>query len=448
MKKYLTQLDFSIKLKKAGEFEEIDIKVKNGNFESPENIKKKSVTEYLKKLKKQGWFLHIDTVDKYEDFLNVDIKKNYGFAHEIQRVFDKNWTFQKNSNTIDITEFLGIMNVNFPEHYIYFNILFRLNKKFKSLDDFFKKFICKQIEASKYDFSELHMVEEKGKEEITKRHLKIWIGYYKITNENDLRTELLIKLTNWVLEDEGLAVIMSDKKGAGYGLFTNRKIPARSYICEYGGKLVSDIIDIDTPETSRYILTNYNSSNITFSEWNFDSELFFRINQVGRYINGVKKEEKEEKNCQYEVYEEFNLPCAKIYSTKDIQPFSEIYAYYGPNYTIEEEEEEPKKKEQEQNLPLDIDIDTKLKRALKNTLDLQQYSFLQSKFDELYEIFKRVYLDPKTSNKGGIVDIDSLATDTRFNTLNTLGKKQPFFVTFWKNVLKTARIPNNKTRIK
>lgn len=382
-----------------------------------ENVSRTFLIKQFDKLKKEGYFLVIDDLEKYKDFLNVDIKRHYGIAYEIQKYCNKKWTFQKNSLTINYSEFLGIMKINFPEVYEHFEILFRYFKYagYKSLKRYYKSFICEQIELSKFDFSDLHKTDKRGTENITKEHLKIWIGYYTITDSQDLNTELLIKLTNWVMKDEGLAVLLSDLPNAGLGLFTSKKILPRQIVCDYGGKLTSHI---EKKEDSFYLLTNGRTDDPIFFDWNFDAKLFFRINQVGRYINdpGVG-------NAQYEVEDRlFGLPYAHIVATEEIEPYSEIYIVYGPNYKLPEEvpaAEEPS-----------IKRDEKMYNAIVATINSDKYTNDNLNPDVIYKVYENYILNDTRIEKFS-PDYKSLA---RKSDLNKISLSR--WETFWRNVLK------------
>lgn len=270
--------------------------LKFNNVEQTNNLDRE-----FEKLMRNNFFLQIETLEQYKAFLKVDIGRNKGIADEIRKHFNKKWKFQQG---VSIKEFLGIIQVNFPEKYEYFEILLRVPSDF----DF--DFIKEQIRRSRHDFDDLYPT-ERGSENITRDIVKIWIGNFLVKEVN----ELVIKLTNWVIKDK-YAILIS---GDGYGLFTSKNIKKGETICEFGGNIMSEV------QEGGYVLA---IAGGPFYGWNIDAKSNFRIQDIGRYANNGN-------DAQFEISYEHDLPVAKIVATRDIPRYSEIYV----NYYAEEVEE-------------------------------------------------------------------------------------------------------------
>jgi hypothetical protein len=258
------------------------------------------------KLIRNNFFLEIETLEQYKAFLRVDIGRHRGIADEIRKHFNKKWKFQKD---VSIKEFLGIIKVNFPEKYEYFEILLRVPLD-PTLDEFYA-FIKEQIRLSRHDFDDLYLT-ERGSENITRDIVKIWIGNYLVKEVN----ELVIKLTNWVVQDK-YAILIS---GDGYGLFTSKNIKKGEIICEFGGNIMSEV------QEGGYVLA---IAGGPFYGWNIDAKSNFRIQDIGRYANNGK-------DAQFEISYAHDLPVARIVATKDIPSYSEIYVSYYAEIPEEE----------------------------------------------------------------------------------------------------------------
>lgn len=287
------------------------------------NISKTYLTREFDKLMKNGKYLIIETLAQYKDFLNVDTK--FGWK-EIAKHFNKKWIYKPDKYSIKVKEFLGIIKVNFPEKYDYFEILFRFPVEEESLVNFYNGFIKKGLQDAfgiQESQKEIWEIEDSfwgdpgaGGPGIS--HFKSWISSFIVRKIED--EELLIKLTNWVIKDDGLAVLLSDIPNAGYGLFTSKKFERGDPICIYGGVLCNrqDV-------SSAYVLEI--TSEGPFYGWYIDARINFRIDEVGRYANTM-----DSNNAQYEI----NNNNAEVVATREILPYTEIYAKYGKNYEIPE----------------------------------------------------------------------------------------------------------------
>jgi len=339
MERYKYLESFSFKVSGGLEVKCSNNKLKyNGIVQNKDvNISKTYLTREFDKLMKNGKFLIIETLAQYKDFLNVDTK--FGWK-EIAKHFNKKWIYKPDKYSIKVKEFLGIIKVNFPEKYDYFEILFRFPVEEESLVIFYNGFIKKELGEVPGAFGpgispkEIWEIDDSswgnpGAGGPGVSHFKSWIGSFIVRKIED--EELLIKLTNWVIKDDGLAVLLSDIPNAGYGLFTSKKFERGDPICVYGGVLCNrqDV-------SSAYVLEI--TSEGPFYGWYFDARINFRIDEVGRYANTM-----DNNNTQYEI----NGNNAEVVATREILPYTEIYAKYGKNYEIPEGPKAPRESQPE-----------------------------------------------------------------------------------------------------
>lgn len=377
-------------------------------------------------LLKEGFVLEIDTLEKYKDLLNVKIGRKYAFAEAISRDFNKYWKFSTNQ-MVSKEEFANTVKLNFKTDF--YVILFRFkNKPLNEFCEFLKTQLSKtrnvDNELLKIVTDEIQFQEEK--EDITLEHYKLWIKYWEVIKESDLDDPRLVKLVNWYQKVSGssLRVILSNIPNSGYGLFTNTFIKARTEICDYGGNLCRLNLNEFEKDQSKnaYAMTIQHDDSVLFDKWTVDSKTCFAIWQVGRWGNAFPL--KKDNNAQFEVvYEEKYLngfPSIKVYSTKDIEEYSEIYINYGLKYDLKTYQDETALKQVEEK-----------RQEMTETPDddvLKVYFSLKKLDDErLYKLFKDKIRYRYLKN-GKILGLEPLNTED----LNNLQKSTGLTKSYWR----------------
>jgi len=395
-----------------------------------------------KKLLKEGFVLKIDTLEKYKDLLNVDIGRNYAFAEAIARDFNKYWTFSKiDQNTIDMKEFARTVKLNFQTNF--YEILFRYkHKPLREFCDFLKIQLSKAKEVDqellKIVANEIEFADEK--EDIVMDHFILWVKHWEIIKESDLNDPRLVKLVNWYQKkiNSNLRVLLSNIEGSGYGLFTNTQIPAATQICDYGGNVSrTHINEFETDQNkSAYTMTIKDDASVLFYGWTVDSKTCFSIWQVGRWGNALPL--KKDNNAQFETYYEEKLlkgfPSIKVYSTKDIPPYSEIYIDYGPNYDLKtyQEQQELKKLEKEKQKVLEREDTPELERYFKfRSFEIFKEYAKEGDFERDYNLFKDTVRESYDKKK--VLGIDVLAEEYLKKLYISTGRTKSFWKKFAKN---------------
>lgn len=450
-----TETDYEIKLINDGD-REITVKQKDNIifFNNTEQFDYDGLKK-TKKLLKEGFVLKIDTFDKYKHILNVNIGRNYAFAEAIVKDFNKYWKFSKiDKDTITKKEFARTVKLNFEIDF--YEILFRY--KHKPLNDFCE-FLKSQLSISKEIDNELlnivtkEIAFESKKENITIEHFKLWVKHWEIIKESDLNDPRLVKLVNWYQKISGsnLRVLLSDIDGSGYGLFTNKKIPKNSQICDYGGNVSRTHLNEfeSDQDKSAYTMTIIHEDSVLFYGWTVDSKTCFSIWQVGRWGNALPLVK--ENNAQFEVYYEETFlkgfPSIKVYSTKEILPYTEIYIYYGKDYDLRKYQKEQALKEEEEKRREILDrVDTEdLKDYFKiKTLELfKQYAeiYAERPFDYtyMYNQFQNFTRESYYREQNSIGE-DGMVTSYIDKLKDVTNQKKTFWKKFAKNDGKQLKI--------
>lgn len=399
------------------------------------------------KLLKEGFVLKIDTLEKYKDILNVNIKRNYAFAEAIARDFNKYWKFSKiDEYTIKKKEFARTVKLNFKTNF--YEILFRYkHKPLKDFCDFLKIQLSKSKEVDqellKIITNEIQF--ENEKEDILLDHFKLWIKHWEIIKESDLNDPRLVKLINWYQKtiNSNLRVLLSDIPGSGYGLFTNIKIPAGTQICDYGGNISrTHVNEFETEQDkSAYTMTISHDDSVLFYGWTVDSKTCFSIWQVGRWGNAFTL--KRDNNAQFETYyeEQFlkGFPSIKVYSTKDILPYTEIYIYYGKDYdlkTYQKQQEMRELEKEKQEILENPDTPELTKYFEYRSFEVFKKYAKEGDFKSMYKKFQDVVRESYYKRKQ-ILGIDVLPKEY----LQKLNRETNRTESFWKKFAKNDGKP-------
>lgn len=163
---------------------------------------------------------------------------------------------------------------------------------------------------------------------------------YIVRDPNDV--VLLIDLINIV--NKGIVrVAPSTLPGhPGYGLFADRTFNGGEYICEYGGYISATPTMYDYEPNVKALSAYFLA--IDRAKWIQDARMHFRLDEPGRFPNGLPWKRKSEVKEGYDVEKHRNN--AQFVTTKDrrrnalfaarkIKKGEEIFADYGSSYAWE-----------------------------------------------------------------------------------------------------------------
>lgn len=163
---------------------------------------------------------------------------------------------------------------------------------------------------------------------------------YVVRDPDDVR--LLIPMIN-IVNKGTIQVAPSTLPGhPGFGLFADRTFNAGDYICEYGGYTSATPTmydyDPDVKALSAYFLA------IDRVTWIQDARMHFRLDEPGRFPNGLPWQYKKDVMEGYDVEKHRNnaqfvttkaLRRNALYASRKIKKGDEIFADYGPSYAWE-----------------------------------------------------------------------------------------------------------------
>jgi hypothetical protein len=278
------------------------------------------------------------------------------------------------------------------------------------------------------------------KEDILAEHFKLWIKHWEIIKESDLNDPRLVKLVNWYQKtiNSNLRVLLSDIPGSGYGLFTKTKIPAGTQICDYGGNVSrTHINEFETEQDkSAYTMTIGDIDSVLFYGWTVDSKTCFSIWQVGRWGNAFTL--KRDNNAQFETYYEERFlkgfPTIKVYSTKEISPYTEIYIYYGKDYDLKtyQKQQEMRELELEKQEMLERPDDEKLEKYFKfRSFEIFKQYAKEGDFKYMYNLFQNLVREKYY--KTGILGEEPLTIEYLDKIYKATGRTKSFWKKFAKN---------------